>query len=78
MFFGLLQPDVGTLKRQSDRIEKKLDLILTHLGIPWGDETQEHIQELLRAGRKIDAIKFYREQSGASLKDAKDFVESLE
>ncbi len=32
---------------------------------------------MLRAGRKIDAIKLYREQTQAGLKDAKDAVEAL-
>ena len=33
--------------------------------------------ELVNAGQKISAIKLYREQTGAGLKDAKDYVESL-
>jgi hypothetical protein len=33
--------------------------------------------ELLRAGKKIPAIKIYREQAGCGLKDAKDYVEAL-
>ena len=38
---------------------------------------EDHIVSLLEAGRKIAAIKLYRRQTGASLKDAKDFVEAL-
>lgn len=34
-----------------------------------------HIRQLARDGNKIQAIKEYREQTGASLKDAKDAVE---
>ena len=37
----------------------------------------DHIVSLLEGGRKIVAIKLYRRQTGASLKDAKDFVEAL-
>jgi large subunit ribosomal protein L7/L12 len=33
---------------------------------------------LVRAGRKIEAIKLYRDMTGAGLKEAKDAVESLE
>ncbi|NBT63336.1 MAG: hypothetical protein EBT02_16380, partial [Planctomycetia bacterium] len=33
--------------------------------------------ELVRAGKKIEAIKLYRESTGVGLKEAKDFVESL-
>lgn len=35
------------------------------------------LENLIRAGRKIEAIKLYREQTGAGLKDAKDHVEAL-
>jgi ribosomal protein L7/L12 len=33
---------------------------------------------LIQSGRKIDAIKLYRELHGTGLKEAKDAVESLE
>ncbi|MBL8923074.1 MAG: ribosomal protein L7/L12 [Myxococcaceae bacterium] len=36
------------------------------------------VADLLRAGRKIEAIKRYRELTGAGLKEAKDAVEALE
>ncbi len=38
---------------------------------------EDHIISLLEGGRKIAAIELYRRQTGASLKDAKDFVEAL-
>jgi ribosomal protein L7/L12 len=37
----------------------------------------EQLLALLRAGRKIDAIKVYRERTQAGLKEAKDAVEAL-
>jgi ribosomal protein L7/L12 len=39
---------------------------------------EQSIRELLAAGRKIEAIKLYREQTGAGLKEAKDAVEAIE
>jgi ribosomal protein L7/L12 len=42
------------------------------------NETLEAIRSALAAGRKIDAIKLYREASGAGLAEAKNFVERLE
>lgn len=36
------------------------------------------VHDLLREGRKIEAIKLYREQSGLGLKEAKDAVEAME
>jgi ribosomal protein L7/L12 len=35
------------------------------------------IREAIFAGRKIEAIKLYREQTGLGLKDSKDAVEKL-
>jgi ribosomal protein L7/L12 len=67
--------------RQAQRlaaVERKLDLIMTHLGIrePEPDLPAAVLQELL-AGRKIQAIKEYREATGVGLKEAKDAVELL-
>ena len=42
--------------------------------------TQEQIEEIgsaLAAGRKIEAIKIYREATGKGLKEAKDFIDAL-
>jgi ribosomal protein L7/L12 len=39
---------------------------------------RRHLMELLRHGHKIEAIKVYREATGAGLAEAKTFVEELE
>lgn len=36
------------------------------------------VMALIQSGRKIDAIKLYRELHGTGLKEAKDAIESLE
>ncbi len=36
------------------------------------------ISDALLAGRKFDAIKIYREATGSSLMEAKEFIEKLE
>jgi ribosomal protein L7/L12 len=59
------------------RLERKIDLILNHLGVDPNQGANEKVMELLKAGQKIQAIKLYREQTGAGLKEAKDYVESL-
>src|SRR5579883_2583994 len=40
-------------------------------------DLQEQIRSLMAQGRKIEAIKVYREALGAGLKDAKDAVEAI-
>ena len=45
----------------SSRIERKLDLILNHLGLDPNQGVNEQIMELMKSGQKIQAIKLYRE-----------------
>jgi hypothetical protein len=40
--------------------------------------TDHEIRELLLAGKKIEAIKRYRESSGLGLKESKDAIELVE
>lgn len=67
----------GSDRARLRRVEKKLDLILAHLGIaaePAGVLSAEVIQ-LAAAGRKIEAIAAHRRQTGAGLAEAKAAVE---
>ena len=41
------------------------------------DEQMAAISEALASGKKILAIKIYRESTGRSLREAKDFIEAL-
>ena len=61
----------------NNRLERKVDLILKHLGIDPNRGVDEKIMELMKSSQKIEAIKLYREQTGVGLKEAKDYVESL-
>ena len=63
--------------QQLRRLERKVDLILSHLGLDPNQGVNEEVMELVKAGQKIQAIKVYREQTGVGLKDAKDYVEGL-
>ena len=42
------------------------------------DTIRSEVERLARAGKKIDAIKLVRERTGLGLKEAKEFVESLD
>lgn len=44
---------------------------------PGSDTADERILNLLRANKKIDAIKIYREKYHVGLKEAKDAVEAI-
>ena len=58
-------------------IDRKLDAIVAHLGITVEDREPPGVLQLVLAGRKIEAIKAYREATGASLLDAKNAVEAI-
>jgi ribosomal protein L7/L12 len=70
------------LERRLDRVEFKLDQLLRHLQVPVIDTApdlavDQDVVLLARAGRKIEAIKRYRELTGVGLKEAKDAVERI-
>lgn len=82
--------DLTPVLRRLDAIERKLDRLLAERGA--GPEAagaqrsmeappsawEEEVRALVRQGRKIDAIKLYREHTGLGLREAKDAVEALE
>jgi hypothetical protein len=63
-----------------DRINAKLDALLKHAGIDFNSPGQvpPQVADALKRGEKIQAIKLYREATGAGLKDAKEFVEAIQ
>jgi ribosomal protein L7/L12 len=76
--FSAIERKVDRVERRIKVMERRQELILTHLGIedPAAPDLRE-IDALLREGRKIQAIKAYRDLTGAGLKDAKEAVERL-
>jgi ribosomal protein L7/L12 len=71
------QSSTANSSSNNSRLERKVDLILNHLGLDPNEGVNEKIVELMKAGQKIQAIILYREQTGVGLKEAKDYVESL-
>ena len=60
------------------RLERKLDMLLAHFGMepPEVAALSAEAKQLADEGKKIEAIAVHREQTGLSLKDAKDAVEA--
>jgi hypothetical protein len=62
------------------RVEAKINLLLEHAGIefdPYKGLPQE-VADAVRRGEKIQAIKLYRRATGASLREAKEFIEDVQ
>ncbi|WP_162231631.1 ribosomal protein L7/L12 [Allosalinactinospora lopnorensis] len=65
-------------KQRIARLEHRVNLIFDHLDIEeFGTAQLEAVGELARQGKKIKAIKLYREITGAGLQEAKDAVEAM-
>ena len=71
-----LQKRVMTLTR----VEAKLDLLLRNAGLQFDpyEGLPAPVVEAIRRGNKIEAIKHYRQTTGAGLKDAKEFIEEVQ
>jgi hypothetical protein len=61
-------------------LEAKLDLLLKHSGVVYDPfkNLSPGVVESIQAGKKIEAIKRYRQETGAGLKEAKEFIEEVQ
>jgi ribosomal protein L7/L12 len=72
--------DLQTRIAALHRIEGKVDLLLKHAGLafdPYANVPAE-VPDAVEQGRKIKAIKLYRQFSGLGLREAKAFVEEVQ
>ncbi|WP_093799636.1 hypothetical protein [Streptomyces sp. Wb2n-11] len=60
------------------RLEQKIDRVMEHLGIHESDPAMDQVAALAREGKKIQAVKLYRDITGADLLEAKNAVDRLE
>ncbi|WFB06869.1 ribosomal protein L7/L12 [Streptomyces sp. LX-29] len=74
---GGVETRIKRTERNIARVERKLDLVLDHLGLRESDPELERVEALVRDGKTIEAIKAYREATGAGLKEAKDAVDRM-
>jgi len=68
----------GDLDWQIARLERKVDLILTHLGIGHDEHVPELVVNLARESRTQDAIREYARLTGASEAVARREVEYVQ
>lgn len=59
------------------RLERNTRLIMEHLGMQQVPPELPQVAALLAEGKKIQAIKAYREATGVGLRQAKDAVERM-
>ncbi len=69
-----------TTRLRLQRLEEQVRRISDHLGIPYDDPSvgvPTDVVALVREGKTIQAIKLYRETTGADLVEAKQAVDRL-
>jgi ribosomal protein L7/L12 len=71
------------LKSRISELEDKLQFLYRRLNIDYTDPNADparspQIQDALRRGNKIEAIKIYRELTGVGLAEAKQVIDGLE
>lgn len=64
-------------RAQLARIERKVDLVMAHLGISEPAHPMPEVVRHLDRGEMVQAIKVYREQTGAALREARAAVEAI-
>lgn len=77
---ALLVFTIAALRGDNARIERKVNAVLSHLGIQTpgtDDDFLQQLQELASAGHTIEAIKLYRKRTGVGLKEAKQAIDDL-
>jgi|GEM_PF-1764583 len=70
----------GGIRRDLARVDRKLSLLLKEMNISFEEAggLSDRVKELARdPSRKIEAIKAYREETGAGLAEAKQTVEAF-
>jgi ribosomal protein L7/L12 len=73
--------EIRELKERIEKLESRMDFLFRRLGISLKEapdwKASSKIIELVKKGDKKAAIREFMEESGASLKDAKTFIESI-
>jgi ribosomal protein L7/L12 len=74
--------EIQDIKTRLEKLETRMSFLFRSLGIMSEEAPTRgaslRVIELVRQGDTLGAIKAFREETGASLKDAKTYVESLE
>jgi ribosomal protein L7/L12 len=78
VLWGSTETRARRIDRRAARLERKVDLLLAQLGVQDVDPAHDQVAALVRRGKKIQAIKLYRDITGADLGEAKNAVERME
>jgi SMC interacting uncharacterized protein involved in chromosome segregation len=77
------ETEIQLLRSRVNELEDRLKFLYRRLNIEYADPNSDpslspQIQEALRRGNKIEAIKLYRELTGVGLAEAKQVIDRAE
>ncbi len=75
-----VEEEIFQLRRKVRQLEAQVETLMKKLNLKYQEEQDEippEVYDWLLQGKKIEAVKAYREATGASLKTAKEVIESL-
>jgi ribosomal protein L7/L12 len=77
------EADILLLKSRISELEDRLKFLYRRMNVEYADPNSDpaltpQIQDALRRGNKIEAIKIYRELTGVGLAEAKQAIERAE
>jgi phage shock protein A len=77
-----VEDELAEIKARLETLEAQMQFLLRRLGVTTRDapaaKASPAMLELLGRGDRRGAMRAFMEETGASLKDAKNFIESLE
>ena len=73
--------EILQLRQRVSRLDRQVEFLLKRAGLKYPDEPDQgaspEIMDLVRQGRKIEAIRLFREGHRVGLGEAMQFIESL-
>jgi ribosomal protein L7/L12 len=77
------EAEIQLMRSRINELEDRLNFLYQRLGIEYADRNSDpirspKIQDALRRGNKIEAIKIYRELTGVGLAEAKQEIDRAE
>ena len=77
-----LHRELGIVERLS-QLEAKVDFLLRHFNLEANVNATpppdlDHLEDLLRRGEKLEAVRRYRDRTGLSLTEAAKAIEAIE
>lgn len=72
--------EIANLRLRVAKLERTVNFLLQHFQLEYKESPETMFPDVIalaRQGKTLDAIKLYRDHTGAGLQEAQQFVESL-